>query len=62
VKGVKKLPLNLLDALRAFGASGLYQKSFGTEFVGAYIKLKTQAWDDYSRHLTKWELENTLDC
>ena len=25
VKGAKKLPLNLLDALRAFGASGLFQ-------------------------------------
>jgi len=62
VKGVKKLPLNLLDALRAFGASGLFQESFGQEFVGAYVNLKTQAWNEYSRHLTKWELETTLDC
>jgi glutamine synthetase type III len=62
LKGAKKLPLNLLDALRAFGASGLYQEAFGTEFVEAYVKLKTQSWDDYSRHLTKWELETTLDC
>jgi glutamine synthetase type III len=62
VKGAKKLPLNLLDALREFGASGLFQEAFGNEFVGAYIKLKTQAWNDYSRHLTKWELDTTLDC
>jgi glutamine synthetase len=62
VKGVKKLPLNLLDALRALGISGLFQEAFGNEFVEAYIKLKTQAWNDYSRHLTKWELDTTLDC
>lgn len=62
VKGAKKLPLNLLDALRNFGASGLFQDAFGTEFVAAYVKLKTQSWNDYMRHLTKWELETTLDC
>jgi glutamine synthetase len=62
VEGVKKLPLNLLDALRAFGASGLFQDAFGTEFVGAYVKLKTEAWNEYMRHLTAWELETTLDC
>src|SRR5580698_9777084 len=62
VKGARKLPLNLLDALRAFGASGLFQEAFGHEFVSAYVKLKTQSWNEYSRHLTKWELETTLDC
>jgi glutamate---methylamine ligase len=62
VKGAKKLPLNLLDALRALGASSMFQQAFGNEFVEAYIKLKTQAWNDYSRQLTKWELDTTLDC
>jgi glutamine synthetase len=62
VEGVRKLPLNLLDALRAFGASGLFQDSFGTEFVLGYVKLKTEAWNEYMRHLTTWELETTLDC
>jgi len=62
VEGARKLPLNLLDALRAFGASGLFQTAFGTEFVAAYVKLKTAAWNEYMRHLTQWELETTLDC
>ena len=53
------MPLNLLDALRALEASPLYAKAFGTEFVTAYVKLKTQAWDEYTRHLTKWEVETT---
>jgi glutamate---methylamine ligase len=62
VKGAKKLPLNLLDALRAFEASKLFKTAFGGEFVSAYVKLKTESWNDYMRHLTKWELETTLDC
>jgi glutamate---methylamine ligase len=62
VEGVKKLPLNLLDALRAFQASPLFEKAFGTEFTNAYVKLKTDNWNEYMRHLTKWEVENTLDC
>jgi len=62
VKGAKKLPLNLLDALRAFEASKLFQSAFGEEFTTAYVKLKTQNWNEYMRHLTKWELETTLDC
>ena len=36
--------------------------AFGDEFISAYVKLKTQSWNDYMRHLTKWELETTLDC
>src|SRR5712671_1777824 len=35
MKGAKKLPLNLLDALRALGTSGLFQGAFGNEFVEA---------------------------
>jgi glutamine synthetase len=62
VKGARKLPLNLLDALRAFEASKVFKAAFGAEFVSAYIKLKTETWNEYMRHLTKWELETTLDC
>jgi glutamate---methylamine ligase len=58
---VKKLPLNLLDALRALEASKLLTESLG-EFVPAYLKLKHQEWNDFSRHLTQWERETTLDC
>ena len=32
------------------------------EFIAAYIKLKTEDWNDYSRHLTEWERQTTLDC
>ena len=62
VEGVRKLPLNLLDAVRAFERSELFRESFGSEFTGAYVKLKTDNWNEYARHLTSWERETTLDC
>ena len=58
---VKRLPLNLLDALRALQASKLLNESLG-EYVPAYLKLKHREWDDFSRHLTDWERDATLDC
>jgi glutamine synthetase type III len=62
VEGARKLPLNLLDALRTFERSALFKQAFGTEFVTAYVKLKMDNWNEYMRHLTKWEVETTLDC
>ena len=61
INNVKRLPLNLLDALRALEASTLLNESLG-EYVPAYLKLKHQEWNDYSRHLTDWERDMTLDC
>jgi glutamine synthetase type III len=62
VKGVKKLPLNLLDALRLFESSKATRTMFGDEFVTAYSKLKMQEWNNYCRTLSQWERDNTLDC
>jgi glutamine synthetase len=30
--------------------------------VAAYLKLKHDDWNAYSRHLTDWERQTTLDC
>jgi glutamine synthetase len=61
-KDTKKLPLNLLDALRLTEKSALLRRELGDEFVDSYIKLKMRDWDDFSRQLTPWERANTLDC
>jgi glutamine synthetase len=61
VKAGKKLPLNLLDAIRAFQSSSVLSQKLG-EFVPSYARLKTEEWNAYSRHLTSWERETTLDC
>lgn len=62
VTNVRRLPLNLLDALRAFDQSEVLREGLGDEFSAAYLKLKYDDWNRYSRHLTEWERETTLDC
>jgi glutamine synthetase type III len=60
--GTRRLPLNLLDALRLTEKSELLRRELGDEFVDSYVKLKTREWNDYMRHLSDWERANTLDC
>jgi len=60
--GAKKLPLNLLDALRALDQSSVLKGAFGAKTLSSYIKLRTDDWNAYSRHLTDWERQTTLDC
>ena len=61
-KGARRLPLNLLDALRAFEASPVMRAGLGEDFTGAYAKLRHGEWNGYARHLTDWERQTTLDC
>lgn len=61
VEVAKKLPLNLLDALRALEASDVLKKALG-ELVPAYLKLKHEEWSSFARQLTDWERNTTLDC
>jgi glutamine synthetase len=58
----KRLPLNLLDALRALERSAVLRDAFGEKTLASYVKLKTDDWNAYSRHLTDWERQTTLDC
>jgi len=59
---VKKLPLNLLDALRLTEKSALLRRELGDELVDSYVKLKTKDWNEFSRQMTPWERATTLDC
>ena len=62
VKDAKRLPLNLLDALRAFEASAMLKTVLGDSFVKSYAKLKHSEWNEYASHLSQWERQATLDC
>ncbi len=62
VRGAKKLPLYLIDAIRLFARDKVLRSALGDEFSDAYIKLKTNDWNQYSQHLTQWERDTTLDC
>ena len=57
----KKLPMNLLDALRALEASDVLKDALG-ELVPSYLKLKYEEWNSFAGHLTDWERQTTLDC
>ncbi|WP_375456727.1 type III glutamate--ammonia ligase [uncultured Methylobacterium sp.] len=61
VTDAPRLPLNLLDALRAFASDVALRESLGTEFSAAYLKLKRREWDSYCAHFTTWERDTTLD-
>ncbi|MBM3516975.1 MAG: type III glutamate--ammonia ligase [Alphaproteobacteria bacterium] len=62
LRRIRRLPLNLLDAIRVFGKSKVLRDAFGAELVDSYCKLKLQQWRSYATTLTQWELDNTLDC
>lgn len=61
IKGGAKLPLNLLDALRAYDADTTLKSMMGDEFSTAFLKLKLEEWNSYVSHFSKWEHDNTLD-
>jgi glutamine synthetase len=62
VKDAKRLPLNLLDALRAFEGSETLKAALGESFVKSYAKLKHNEWNEFAAHLSEWERHATLDC
>jgi len=60
-RGAKRLPLNLLDALRAFESDKALRGLLGEAFTSAFLKLKRQEWDSFVSHFSRWEREHTLD-
>ncbi|MEM7545567.1 MAG: type III glutamate--ammonia ligase [Pseudomonadota bacterium] len=61
VRGAPKLPLNMLDALRAYDKDKALKQAMGAEFSASYVKMKMQEWNSYVSHFSQWEKENTLD-
>ena len=61
VTNAPKLPLNLLDALRAYDADPGLKSAMGDAFSAAFLKLKHGEWNAYCSHFTEWERANTLD-
>lgn len=61
VTDAPKLPLNLLDALRAYDMDKGLKTAMGDEFSSAYVKMKMQEWNAYVSHFSSWEKDNTLD-
>jgi len=62
IKGGKKLPLNLLDALRELEKNTALKGVMGDEVIAAFSKLKRAEWRKFTGSLTPWERENAIDC
>ncbi|MFY0624565.1 MAG: type III glutamate--ammonia ligase [Pelagimonas sp.] len=61
ITGAPKLPLNMLDAIRAYDEDAELKASMGEEFSASYIKMKLQEWNSFVTHFSRWEKDNTLD-
>jgi glutamine synthetase len=61
VTDAKRLPLNLLDALRALDGSAVLRAAFGDAFVDSYLRVKRRDWDEHCAVLTDFERRATLD-
>ncbi|PRY89373.1 type III glutamate--ammonia ligase [Donghicola tyrosinivorans] len=61
VTDAPRLPLNMLDAIRAFDADTELKSMLGNDFSASYIKMKNQEWTSFVSHFSAWEKENTLD-
>ena len=61
VTDAKRLPLNLLDAIRTFEADTAFGEMLGTGFAASYAKLKHREWLSYTAHFSQWEKDTTLD-
>jgi len=58
----RRLPTNLLDALRALRASKEMRGALGAPFIDAYAKIKEMEWNEHQAQLSPWERQATLDC
>jgi glutamate---methylamine ligase len=61
-KEIRRLPANLLDALRALHANSALRSALGSGFIDAYIKLKEHEWHEHHAQISPWERKTTLDC
>ena len=62
LRGVRRLPSNLLDAIRLFEKSKVLKTGLGAEIVSSYAKLKRVEWNSYTAAISPWERNHTLDC
>ncbi|HTS91670.1 MAG TPA: type III glutamate--ammonia ligase [Stellaceae bacterium] len=62
IANLRRLPANLLDAVRLFETSTVLRDGLGAAFVDSYAKLKHREWKSYASHISQWERDHTLDA
>ncbi|WP_243614145.1 type III glutamate--ammonia ligase [Shimia aestuarii] len=61
VTDAPRLPLNMLDAIRAYDADEALKAMLGEGFSASYVKMKHQEWNSFVSHFSNWEKQHTLD-
>ncbi len=56
-----RLPRNLQDALNALEQDSSLVQMLGVDFCDEFVRLKRLEWDEYSQHVSNWELQRYAD-
>lgn len=56
-RGIAFLPQTLHEAVEAFAADPLVEKTLGTELRNEFIKYKTEEWNAYHLTVSQWEVD-----
>lgn len=56
-RGIEFLPQTLQEAVAAFAADPLVEKTLGKELKDEFIKYKTEEWETYHLTVSQWEVE-----
>ena len=61
-KKFKKMPQNLLDAMRAMKKDSYMVQALGPDLVHGFTSLKEREWDQFMSNITDWERTYYLNC
>ena len=61
-KQVKKLPMNLGDALDALANDDVIRSAMPDEMYRVYHHYKNDEWEKFNHSVTDWDLQQYLDC
>ena len=59
-KGIESLPSSLLEAIEEFSKSKFMKEIYGEHLFDKFIEAKNKEWNDYSRSISNWEIDNYL--
>jgi len=61
-KDVKKLPMNLGEALNELAADDVIRSSMPDEMYKVYHHYKNDEWEKFNASVTDWDVETYMDC
>ncbi len=59
--GVESLPGSLFEAVEKFKKDALMEEAMGEHTVSTMIEAKTLEWNEFRRHVSRWEIERYIN-